>query len=75
MKAFFLLLVLTFNASAAQINLGPEHEVRPPAPSPVFGPQIDPQVAWNGRSYVAVWIDLMGGVLRATRLNAEGRAL
>jgi hypothetical protein len=75
MKAFFLLLLLTFNASAAEVTLGLEREVRPPTPSPTFGQQIDPQVAWNGRSYVAVWIDLTGGALRATRLNAEGRPL
>ena len=75
MKTFFLLLLLTFSASAAEVNLGPEREVRPPALIPMFGQQIDPQVAWNGRSYVAVWIDLTGGALRATRLNAEGRAL
>jgi hypothetical protein len=67
-------LLLTFfavAASAAEVNLGPEYEIRPQRFA-MFGPQSAQSVASNGRTYVAVWIDSRYDAMFVSRLDASG---
>lgn len=75
MRTFTLLLLALFAlaANAADVNLGPEYEIRPPRFA-AFGQQAAQSIASNGRTFVAIWIDSSpySGLL-ASPLDASGK--